>query len=684
MKKILSLFISDENSNNILRLWKISLKHKTLLIFSIITLVINTFISLYLPIKLNGFAKIFTSNNVSQSFSNNGLSYFFFFSLNSIFTSFHHASIQLFIFNFVKSLREFYVKNLFTKDLEFFDTKKTSDLFSLLTEDIQTLTDSSILELFAFFKTIARGIGAIILMFYFYFTLSCFLVIILPIIGLILRRRCKKAKNEHKNIRDQRHSSHNIVLESLENIKTVKSFSTEEKEMNKYEIQLKKMMDEEYKFIIKNTIIRNVITIMLFFIILLIIKYGIYIAKKSSEKNNNIGQNFFPFILYCLMLMGSFNDIFEKLEKIQKSLVISEKLFKIIDYIPNIKNAPLNEFSYMKIKGNIEFKNINFSYSTKKDVEVLNNFNLKIEPGMRIGIVGASGSGKSTIISLLQRLYNCGNEINNNKNNDNNNNIDINNNKIEKLDEYIELPNINGDNNLSLLDSKLIDSDSDIITVDSDTDANKKIKKNKILSSNSNIDDKNSSILVDNVNIKLLDIKNYHNQIGYVCQEPPLFNATILENILYGVEQNCENYDKEEIEKILKMSKAEFVFDENLFPKGLDTLVGEKGSQLSGGQKQRIAIARALIKKPKILILDEATSALDAESEFEIQNHIYNLSKDMNIIIVAHRLSSIKNCDKIIVIDHGKIVESGTHQELINLNGKYKELMEKQMNNNEN
>ena len=255
-------------------------------------------------------------------------------------------------------------------------------------------------------------------------------------------------------------------------------------------------------------------------------------------------------------------------------------------------------------------------------------------------------------------------------------------NKTEKIDEYIELPNINEENNLSLLDSKLIESDSEIITVDSDDEKNRN-KKNDIINKNITIGE-DSSILIDNINIKLLDIKSYHNQIGYVCQEPPLFNATILQNILYGVEEkNSKNYDKEEIEKIIKMSKAEFVYDKNLFPKGLDTLVGEKGSQLSGGQKQRIAIARALIKKPKILILDEATSALDAESEFEIQNHIYNLSKDMNIIIVAHRLSSIKNCDKIIVVDKGKIVESGTHQELLNLNGKYKELMEKQLSNNE-
>ena len=132
------------------------------------------------------------------------------------------------------------------------------------------------------------------------------------------------------------------------------------------------------------------------------------------------------------------------------------------------------------------------------------------------------------------------------------------------------------------------------------------------------------------------------------------------------------------------MSKAEFVYDKNLFPKGLDTLVGEKGSQLSGGQKQRIAIARALIKKPKILILDEATSALDSKSEFELQQELNNLNKDMTIIIVAHRLSTIINCDKIVVIEKGIIKEMGNHLELIKLNGIYKQLMEKQINEKEN
>ena len=669
MDKILSILFSEENKNNIFRLWKISLIHKSLLILSALTLVISIFISLYLPIKLNGFLGIFTSEDVSKSFSSNAISYFLYFVINSIFDSFHHTFIRLFTFNFIKSLREYYIKNLFTKDLEFFEQNKTSDLFTLLTEDMQNLTDTSIIEMFNFIKTLSKGIGAIILMFYFYFKLSCIVILIIPIIVFISRKRFKQSRQERKNIKKQRDSSHNIVLESLDNIKTVKAFSTEDKEINKYEIQLQNMINEQYNYLIKTAIIKNIITIIFFVIMFLIIKYGIYIAQKAGKGEESFGKNMFPFIMYCLMLIGTFNEVDDKYEKIQKSLIIAEKLFNIIDYIPSIKNAPKNEYSFMKIKGDVEFKNISFSYPTKKDVEVLNNLNLKINKGMRLGIVGASGSGKSTIINLLQRLYNCGNSdefINNEKNN---------NLKSENLDEYIELPLINNENNLELLDSKLIDNDSDILTIDSETNKTK-IEKDKQIKK-----EEDNCILIDNINIKLLDIKNFHNQIGYVCQEPPLFNSSLLENILYGTNQNSENYDKDEMKKVLKMAKADFVYDESLFPKGLETIVGEKGSQLSGGQKQRIAIARALIKNPKILILDEATSALDAESEFEIQNQLYNLSKDMNIIIVAHRLSSIKNCDKIIVIDHGKIVESGTHQELIKLNGKYKELMDKQMNN---
>ena len=673
MQNLLGFLFLKENKANITRLWKISLKHKYLLIFSVFTLILNTCQTLYIPLKLNEFVKIFSSKDVSQSFLDSALYYFFLFILMNLFDSIHMASVHLFTLSFIRSMMEYYVKSLFTKDIEFFDQNKISDLFSLLTDDIKNLSDSSILELFGFFKTLAKGIGSLCLMFYFYFKLSCLLLIIMPFVLYIINKKFKQAKKENQNLRDQRHNSHNTVLESLENIKTVKAFSTEDKEIKKYDKQLEKMWNDNFNFLMKMTVFKNVIGIIFIGFIMLIIRLGIYFAKREQEKNGDFTKNLLPFMIYSIMLMGTFNEISSKYEKIQKSLVIAEKVFKAIDYVPKIKNFPENKFSYMDIKGDIEFKNINFSYPTKNEVEILKNFNLKIDKGTCIGIVGASGSGKSTIVNLIQRLYNCGNNI---PIETDSNILEINsiNNKLNE--EYIELPNMSltSESNSSL-STQLIDSDSSLLKIN-------KEEKNNLKEIDTPEDTKIRSILIDNINIKYLDIKHFHNQLGYVSQEPPLFNLTILENILYGLE-DPDSYDKSFLEKVIKIAKADFVYDKSLFPQGLQTLVGEKGSQLSGGQKQRIAIARALMKKPKILILDESTSALDSESEYEIWNSIYEFKKEINmgVIIIAHRLSSIKNCDRIIVLDKGKIVESGTHQELIGLNGKYKELMEKQMNN---
>jgi len=185
-------------------------------------------------------------------------------------------------------------------------------------------------------------------------------------------------------------------------------------------------------------------------------------------------------------------------------------------------------------------------------------------------------------------------------------------------------------------------------------------------------------ILVDGENIKDLDLRWYHDHIGYVSQEPSLFSGTIEENITYGL----ENYTQADVEKALKLANAfDFVMNLAMFPQGLKTMVGDRGIKLSGGQKQRIAIARALIKNPKILIFDEATSALDADSEFQVQQAIDGLIKEGNktVIIIAHRLSTIINCPRIVVIQNGKIAEEGTHAQLLHRNGVYKALIERQL-----
>ena len=185
-------------------------------------------------------------------------------------------------------------------------------------------------------------------------------------------------------------------------------------------------------------------------------------------------------------------------------------------------------------------------------------------------------------------------------------------------------------------------------------------------------------ILIDDIDIKDYNIKYLRRNIGFVAQEPSLKSGTIEENIVYGV----DDYKQSFFEQVLELSNINsFINDKHLFPDGLKTLVGEKGSKVSGGQKQRIAIARALLKNTKIIILDEATSALDAESESAVQKAIDNIvkTKEVTMIVIAHRLSTIINADTIAVLNHGKIVEMGTHKELMEKDGEYKKLFQKQI-----
>jgi ABC-type multidrug transport system fused ATPase/permease subunit len=286
-----------------------------------------------------------------------------------------------------------------------------------------------------------------------------------------------------------------------------------------------------------------------------------------------------------------FRDIFNKYIELLEGWT---KFFEIYDYTPKVVSK--KDLKPEKIKGEIEFDNVKFSYPLKPNVIILNHLSFKIQPGKVLAIVGHSGSGKSTILNLIQRFY----------------------------------------------------------------------------------DPEEGIIKLDGIDIRDLNINWYHKNIGLVSQEPILNNSTIEDNIIYGVKEYSEKYFNE----VCELSCVnEFVKDKNQFPGNFKTIVGERGVQVSGGQKQRIAIARALMKNVKILIFDEATSALDAQSENDVQSAINNIIKKKNItsVIIAHRLSTIRNADTIVFLDNGRIVESGTHDELIKLNGEYKKLVEKQL-----
>ena len=302
--------------------------------------------------------------------------------------------------------------------------------------------------------------------------------------------------------------------------------------------------------------------------------------------------SFASFITSLLLLYKPIKTIGQDLTSIQGIFVAISRVFELFDFDTRIKDDGKEKLT--NSPNVIEFKNVSFSYD--EDNEVLHNISFKAQKGQTIALVGNSGGGKSTVVSLLPRFY------------------DVN----------------------------------------------------------------SGEILFDNVNVKKFKLASLRNNISQVFQDNFLFSGTIRDNILIG-KKDATN---EEIEKVIKASHLdEFIAT---LDNGIDTNIAENGVSLSGGQKQRIAIARAMIKNAPIVVLDEATSALDNKSEKIVQKALDNLMKDKTVFVIAHRLSTIFNADKIIVIENGKIVESGTHDELIKIeNGKYHNLYNMQFKNSE-
>ena len=252
-------------------------------------------------------------------------------------------------------------------------------------------------------------------------------------------------------------------------------------------------------------------------------------------------------------------------------------MFETIERRPDIDSYSTNGKVLDDIKGDIELKDVYFTYPARPDEQIFRGFSLFISSGTTVALVGQSGSGKSTVVSLIERFY----------------------------------------------------------------------------------DPQAGEVLIDGVNLKEFQLKWIRSKIGLVSQEPVLFTSSIKDNIAYGK----EDATLEEIKAAAELANASKFVDK--LPQGLDTMVGEHGTQLSGGQKQRIAVARAILKDPRILLLDEATSALDAESERVVQEALDRIMVNRTTVVVAHRLSTVRNADTIAVIHQGKIVEKGSHTELL-------------------
>ena len=580
--------ITRSGLKNAFKLYKYIKPYRVEYGFGMFFLLGSSLASLVFPKLLGDLVNSGNEGSLSEDLNKIGLLIIITLVVQSIFSYFRTVLFVNVTEKSLASLRQHTYNHLIKLPLKFFEKRRVGELNSRISADISLLQETLTTTLAEFIRQIIIIIGGISLLVYTSLKLTLFMLAVVPAIVLIsfvfgrfIRRFSKQVQNEVAN-------SNTIVEETLQGIKSVKTFTNEFLEIVRYQ----KKTEEIAKIGMKSGRYRGAFSAFiisgLFGAMVAVIWKG---AILLSEGVINGGE-LFSFVIYSGFIGGTIGGLASVYTRIQRFIGATEDLFVIFDEeeenVIEIKDSFSKED---ELKGNILFKNLSFSYPTRPDELVLRDINLTVLANQIVALVGTSGSGKTTIASLILSLYE---------------------------------PN-----------------------------------QGQIL-----FDDKDSSSFPLSV---------LRSQISLVPQDIFLFGGTIRENIAYG-KPNAK--DEEIVEAAKKANAWEFI---SKFQEQLNTLVGERGTQLSGGQRQRIAIARAVLKNPKILILDEATSSLDSESERLVQDALEKLMKGRTSIVIAHRLSTIRKADQIFVIDNGSIVEKGTHEQLIQLSkGIYRNLSELQ------
>ena len=484
-----------------------------------------------------------------------------------------------------KSLQFDMVNSLIKTDTQIIDKKHSGKFISNLTYDVAHITNLLSNAILTLFKDSLTLIGLLTVMFLQNWKLALISIIMIPLASIsakILGKRIRKVTTEA-----QERSGYltTYLVELFKNHKLIKIFQKESMEVNRADKHLTQLKDKNKK--IQTVFIRLspiMETLTGFMIAILIFYSGKLMAKGEVDINN-----FFSFLAAMMLAYQPVRSLSALNMIINQGLSAASRILPVIDQKNEIKNS--ESAKPLKIKdAGINFNNVNFSYE-KNEGPTLQSINLKFEGGKMTSLVGHSGSGKSTILNLIPRIY----------------------------------------------------------------------------------DAKSGDIIIDDQSIYDSTIGSLRNEISMVSQETTLFDDTIKNNIKYGRQEATDD----EVFKVAKLSYCdEFI---NSLPNKFDTLIGENGVRLSGGEKQRLSIARAMMKQSSIILLDEATSSLDSETESKIQEALKVLTKNKTTIVIAHRLSTILNSNNIYVIDSGKIVDNGKHEDLMINSELYKNFYEKQI-----
>ncbi|XP_052623558.1 ABC transporter B family member 11-like [Lactuca sativa] len=471
-------------------------------------------------------------------------------------------------------IRNLYLKTILRQDVSFFDKEtNTGEVVGRMSGDTVLIQDAMGEKVGKFTQLLATFVGGFVIAFVKGWLLTLVMLTSIPplvisggMMSLLISKMASRGQTAYAK-------AANVVEQTIGSIRTVASFTGEKKAVADYN----KSLVDAYKSGVNEGLAAGLgfgtMMLIVFCSYALAVWYG---AKMILEKGYTGGDvvNVIFAVLTGSMSLGQASPC---LSAFAAGRAAAYKMFETINRKPEIDAYDTKGKVLSDIRGDVELKDVYFSYPARPDEEIFSGFSLFIPSGTTAALVGESGSGKSTVISLIERFY----------------------------------------------------------------------------------DPKAGEVLIDDINLKQFQLKWIREKIGLVSQEPVLFASSIKDNIMYGK----DGASMDEIRVAVELANAAKFIDK--LPQGLDTMVGEHGTQLSGGQKQRIAIARAILKDPRILLLDEATSALDAESERVVQEALDRIMVNRTTIIVAHRLSTVRNADMIAVIHRGKMVEKGSHLELV-------------------
>lgn len=490
---------------------------------------------------------------------------------------------------FGNDVRKAVFKRIMEFSFEQTDKFSTGSLITRVTNDITQLQNFVMQCLRGFVRTSMLFIGGIACMVSLNMEFGIIIACALPFVAVCVVYFIAKANPKFTVLQKKLDKVNNVMQENVSGARVVKAYVKEDYETERFEKANNELVSTQLDVLLLLSYMTPIMNIILNLLVVAVIKVGgIQVSAGSATPGNVMAA-----ITYCSQVLNAVMRMTMIFQTASRGIASKKRVMEIINCDPAIKSGTYNKET--AVKGKVEFKNVSFAYPGMDNENVIENFNLVINPGETIGILGATGCGKSSLVNLIPRFY----------------------------------------------------------------------------------DVTKGEVLIDDVNVKDYDLQVLRDKVSIALQKPEIFSTTIAENIAWG----DDSAGSEKIRQAADIAQATEFIDNRT--DGMDTQVSQGGHSLSGGQKQRVAISRAVLKNSEILIFDDATSALDLKTEADLYSELSVKKYDVTRIIIAQRIASVKNADRIVVMDNGRLADVGSHSELIKTSEIYKDIYESQLKGNE-